>query len=103
MLYFGDIGQRVRNTFTEVDCYTSVIENRSTLATQEIGDFAAVTSIHKGDYATIGDTYQSMMDWASRSSLKLQGASYERYIIDPWSTNQAENYITELILPIRGV
>lgn len=103
MLYFDDFGRRVDRTFTGVDCYTAVIEDGSNAAmTTEVGGFEALSVVHRGDYRTIGDTYRAVQDWAERERIPLQGASYERYIIDPWVTAHSDNYVTELVLPIGG-
>ncbi|BBH23275.1 MerR family transcriptional regulator [Paenibacillus baekrokdamisoli] len=103
MLFFDDFSQRVDHTFTGVDCYTAVIEDESNAAlTTEVGGFQAISVVHRGDYRTIGETYSEVQEWAERKEIRLQGASYERYIIDPWSTTVSDNYITELILPIGG-
>ncbi|MBB3114620.1 DNA-binding transcriptional MerR regulator [Paenibacillus phyllosphaerae] len=103
MLHFESFDRRVDRTFTEVDCYTAVIEDESNASmTAVIGGFQAVCLVHRGDYSTIGHTYRAVQDWAERNEILLQGSSYERYIIDPWSTTKRENYITELIVPIGG-
>ncbi|MFF2093109.1 MerR family transcriptional regulator [Paenibacillus sp. NPDC058174] len=103
MLYFDNVDQRIHHTFTGVDCYTAVIEEETNEAmTTEVGGFEALSVVHKGDYRTISDTYGKVQDWAKEQGIPLQGASYERYIIDPWSTTVSDNYITELILPIGG-
>ncbi|GGI45575.1 MerR family transcriptional regulator [Paenibacillus marchantiophytorum] len=103
ILFFDDFSQRVNQTFTGVDCYTAVIEDETNAAlTTEVGGFQALSVVHKGDYRSIGETYRKVQDWAERRGVLLQGASYERYIIDPWSTTVSDNYITELILPIGG-
>ncbi|MBJ6362575.1 MerR family transcriptional regulator [Paenibacillus sp. GCM10012307] len=103
MLCFEDFQQRKNHTFTGVDCYTAVIEDETNEAlTTEVGGFDAVSLVHKGDYLTLADSYDRIQEWAEQQGIELQGASYERYIIDPWSTADSNNYITELILPIGG-
>jgi DNA-binding transcriptional MerR regulator len=104
MLYFESIEQRINHTYTEMDCYTSVIGNDSdsdsTDSTVEIGDFQAVTAIHKGSYDTLTTTYHAALDWAADRGIPLQGTALERNIIDSWSTYIPEHFVTELILPI---
>jgi len=103
MLYFDNISQRISHTYTGVDCYTAVIEDENSAElTTEVGGFQALSIVHKGDYRTISESYNKVQDWAEQKNIPLQGVSYERYIIDPWSTTVSENYITELILPIGG-
>ncbi|OBZ14405.1 hypothetical protein A8L34_10715 [Bacillus sp. FJAT-27264] len=103
MLFFEDFDQRINHTFTSVDCYTAVIEDEANAAlTTGVGGFQAISVVHKGDYSTLSDTYRKVQHWAQEQAIPLQGASYERYIIDPWSTAVSDNYVTELILPIGG-
>jgi len=103
MLYFADFNERMQHTFSGVDCYTAVIEEETNESlTTEVGGFEALSVVHKGDYRTIPATYSKVQDWANQNGIQVQGASYERYIIDPWSTAVSDNYITELIFPIGG-
>jgi DNA-binding transcriptional MerR regulator len=103
MLYFDNINQRIAHSFTGVDCFTAVIEDEASEAlTTSMGGYEAVRVVHKGDHRTIADSYSKVQNWAIQRGIELQGDSYERYIIDPWSTADSSNYITDLIFPIGG-
>lgn len=104
MLHFDHLQERMDGSFREVDCYTSVIEDdQPGVQTQVVGGFQAITTVHKGGYGQIGETYGRLLDWADRHNFALRGSAYERNIIDPWSTRVPEHYVTELIVPIRSL
>lgn len=42
-----------------------------------------VTTIHRGAYHKVGDTYRRMVQWADAKNLELADSSFENYIDDP--------------------
>ncbi len=65
------------------------------------GDFTAVMTYHKGSYNSLAQTYKSMEDWASKHNFCLKGNSIERYVTDYWSTDDEDQFVTEIFLPLK--
>ncbi len=65
------------------------------------GGFTAVACYHVGDLSTAGETYAAMVSWAEAHRFPLQGSCYERYVLDAYSTPRKEEFVTELLLPVR--
>lgn len=42
-----------------------------------------VTTIHRGAYHKVGDTYRRIVEWAAQNDVKLADSSLENYIDDP--------------------
>ncbi len=65
------------------------------------GGFLAVTLLHKGPYNTMTESYRKALEWIERNKFQFIGQSTEKYIIDLSSTSFENNYITEIILPVK--
>jgi DNA-binding transcriptional MerR regulator/DNA gyrase inhibitor GyrI len=68
---------------------------------RQFGGFLAVTATHYGSYQTMPQTYGRMLDWVAQNGFEYTGAAVENYIIDIVTTGCEDNYVTELILPVK--
>lgn len=68
---------------------------------REYGNFPAVTILHKGAYDKTPESYAVALKWIAENGLTYLGPATEKYIIDNTSTGLEENYVTELILPVK--
>lgn len=68
---------------------------------KKFGGFLALTAIHYGSYERIPNTCLKMFDWMNENNYLPYGPYAENYIIDISSTLSEENYITELIRPVK--
>ena len=58
-----------------------------------------VTTIHRGAYHKVGETYAKIVDWAARHNVDLQDNSIEHYIEDP--TGMPKHKVrTEVSVPV---
>jgi DNA-binding transcriptional MerR regulator len=55
---------------------------------------------HIGTHKNLGDTYDKMYEWAQRNCYRVADDSYERYVIDYWTSYDVEKYVTEVIIDI---
>ena len=76
--------------------------SKSREKTMEFGGFMAVTSYHIGPLSEIGDTYRRMIEWTREHGYELEGNSCERHILDVYSTVNEDNFVTEVLLPVKG-
>ncbi|MCX7710539.1 MAG: MerR family transcriptional regulator [Clostridia bacterium] len=70
---------------------------------REYGGFLGVTMLHKGEYSKMTESYGAAMNWIDRNGYEFMVPATEKYIIDPTSTGLEENYVTEIILPVKKV
>ena len=64
------------------------------------GGIMAVTVYHLGALERIGESYKKIRDWARDSGYKCGPESYERYVVDYWTTRNPEEFVTEVIVPV---
>ncbi|MEE0777176.1 MAG: MerR family transcriptional regulator [Bacillota bacterium] len=75
--------------------------NNRHIRTNILGGFTAASGIHIGPRENIAQTYQTMLAWSEKNGFKLQDCSYERYIIDESSINREEEFVTEILIPLK--
>lgn len=61
--------------------------------------FGALCTYHKGAFANGRESYRRLEDYAAEKGIALRGDSFERAIIDVWSTRREDEYLLEIILP----
>ena len=48
----------------------------------------------------IRETYERAIRWAREHGLELVGCSYERYVIDIYTSDDQDEFVTEVLLPV---
>lgn len=66
----------------------------------KFGGFMALSCYHIGALEEIHETYQNMVDYAKEHQYILKDECYERHVIDYWVTQNTEEFVTEIIIPI---
>ena len=64
------------------------------------GGIMAVTVYHLGALERIGESYEKIRGWAADRGYKCGPESYERYVVDYWTTRNPEEFVTEVIVPV---
>lgn len=58
--------------------------------------------VHRGSYETLKLAYSAIMKWIEDSNYKIIGPEREVYLEGPWSTENPDEYITEIQFPIES-
>lgn len=97
------ISARLTGDTCQVECYSEVyaVEKCAKEHVAIIGGSKALIYMHKGDYKELPSIYEKMQQYAKQQNIALRGDSYERYIIDSWSTLTPSEYLTEVMMPLR--
>lgn len=66
---------------------------------ETIGGHGALVCYHKGPFSGSAATYRLLTDYASAHAVSLRGDSFERSVIDWWSTTDETEFLLEIILP----
>lgn len=69
-------------------------------ARSRIGGCMMATCYHIGPHEGISGTYGKLRRWAGEHGYTLEQASYERYVTDYWTTGNAEQFVTELMVGV---
>jgi effector-binding domain-containing protein len=59
------------------------IEGMGDISATEIAAGKYLTTMHRGPYRKVGNTYRKLVDWAEEQGLRLSDNSIESYIDDP--------------------
>ena len=101
-LYMEDYRDRISGVTTEVMLIQESYPNtRSSENIQTIEGFLAVSAYHLGRLSDIGSTYERAVKWAEERQLDLVGNMYERYVIDIYTSDDQDEYVTEILLPVQ--
>ncbi len=57
--------------------------------------------IHKGPFSTMGDTFNELFEWMEQNHYLADGPIREIYHKGDWATENPEEYITEVQVPIK--
>lgn len=55
---------------------------------------------HIGNLDTIDEEYERILTWAEKKGYKCGKESYERYVVDYWTTRDPDEFVTEVNVPI---
>ncbi|KHD45956.1 MerR family transcriptional regulator [Streptococcus hongkongensis] len=64
------------------------------------GGFMALCCYHIGSLDTINETYQKLITYANKNHYSLKEECFERHVIDYWVTQNLDEFVTEVIIPI---
>lgn len=56
---------------------------------------------HQGSYATIGATYERLVEYANKEGLILADYAYEEYLIDEVTEQSDRNYVTQITIGVQ--
>lgn len=65
------------------------------------GGFMAATLYHIGPHNKIEESYQKLAAWGKTKGVKFGSNVYERYVVDYWTTRNENEFVTELIVPLK--
>lgn len=68
---------------------------------RKFGGFKAISAVHYGNYDGLINLYCKMCKYANDNKYEICGPAIDNYIRDIMSTCNPENYVTELLLPIK--
>ncbi|MBO0451934.1 MerR family transcriptional regulator [Candidatus Enterococcus murrayae] len=66
---------------------------------QDYGGQMFACLYHLGDHKNISKKYQLLEEWAAEHNYKIGPNCYERYVIDYWSTQDPNKFVTEIMVP----
>lgn len=68
---------------------------------RKFGGFRAVSSMHYGSYDNMIEVYRKMVEYINKNGYEICGPAIDNYIVDIISTCDENNYVTELLIPIK--
>lgn len=68
---------------------------------RKFGGFKAISAVHYGNYDELIELYRKMYIYAKENKYEICGPAIDNYIIDIMSTCNPNNYVTELLVPVK--
>ncbi|MGD8719538.1 MAG: MerR family transcriptional regulator [Candidatus Zixiibacteriota bacterium] len=59
------------------------------------------STIHKGPYSGLNDCYTAALKWIEQNGYRVAGPDREIYLEGAWTTDDPEQYVTELQIPVE--
>lgn len=69
---------------------------------RQFGGFKGVCAVHIGHYTGLDTLYRRLEAWAKTQKLELMAVSVEEYVVGPDMTLIPENYVTRVVVPLKG-
>lgn len=69
--------------------------------TVEFGGGLFVSCYHIGSHDNISNTYKKLKEWMVKNGYDCEEKSYERYLVDYWTSKDSKNYVTEILIKIK--
>ena len=63
---------------------------------------AVVTTIHRGPYETLGETWSALQRWIKDNGKVPGEAPWELYLTDPGEIKDPAEWRTEIVIPVQG-
>lgn len=76
--------------------------NGEGIEVRQVPGYRALSIIHVGPYENIQPTYEKAKQWLTDNGYEMAGAPMERYYSDAAEV-PAEEYLTEILLPVRKI
>ncbi len=86
----GDLEINIPVTSIRPDCHQH----------RMFGGFRAATSMYVGHYRGIREGYLRMKEWAENMGHHVSGVSFQELLVGRTITNRAENFVTNVYLPL---
>ena len=68
----------------------------------EYGDCMVASCYHIGTHDDIKLTYEKIDKWIKERNYISEGACYERYVIDYWTSKDYKNFVTEVLVKLKN-
>lgn len=65
-----------------------------------LGGTMVASVYHIGKHETIDAEYDRILSWTAKRGYKCGKESFERYVVDYWTTRNPEEFVTEVIVPV---
>lgn len=68
--------------------------------TIRFGGRMMVSCYHIGSHESIGRTYEKIRKWSKMHRYRISRQSYERYVTDYWTTENTDQFVTEILMAV---
>ena len=99
-LCFPNFEEKLNGQSTEAIIFQQGANDVDPSRTRDFGGKMMLSAYHIGAHDTINETYARIRDWADQYGYRLGASSIERYVVDYWTLNRSEDFVTEILVEI---
>lgn len=99
-LCFPNFEEKLNGQSTEAIIFQQGANDVDPSRTCDFGGKMMLSAYHIGTHDTINETYARIRDWADQYGYRLGASSIERYVVDYWTLNRSEDFVTEILVEI---
>lgn len=99
-LCFPNFEEKLNGQSTEAIIFQQGANDVDPSRTRDFGGKMMLSAYHIGTHDTIDETYARIRDWADQYGYRLGASSIERYVVDYWTLNRSEDFVTEILVEI---
>ena len=99
-LCFPNFEEKLNGQSTEAIIFQQGANDVDPSRTRDFGGKMMLSAYHIGTHDTINETYARIRDWADQYGYRVGASSIERYVVDYWTLNRSEDFVTEILVEI---
>ncbi|QHI72509.1 MerR family transcriptional regulator [Aminipila terrae] len=104
ILNFPSINEKLKGEKTKVTVMQKpVLKVASENHTKTFGGQVFASCYHMGPHETIEEAYQKIYQWASMNQYACDEESYERFLLDYWTTQNSDFFVTEVLVKVEKI
>lgn len=101
ILKFGSFEEKMAGSCKRATIMQEAIHPcRGCMNRQTYGGYMAASVYHIGRHENIDEEYQRILNWVTQKGYKCGKESFERYVVDYWTTRDPDEFVTEVIVPV---
>ncbi|GAA0076551.1 MerR family transcriptional regulator [Clostridium sp. CTA-5] len=101
IIKFPSFKEKINGSCNKITIMQNLILKCNENKTIKFGGFMALSCYHIGTHETLNGTYNKMIKWAEDNKYECDNVTYERYVTDYWTTKNANQFVTEVIIKIN--
>ncbi|SIO12632.1 MerR family transcriptional regulator [Halodesulfovibrio marinisediminis] len=98
IIRFPDYKEKMNGNCTHATVLQKALKPFSKDVETRFGGKLMVSAYHIGSHDNINDTYERIARWASENNYTLGPEVYERYVVDYWSSQNTDKFVTEILM-----
>lgn len=98
IINFSSVQDRLQNTAQKMRIMQKPLLPASQDKLTQFGGYTMITCYHIGSHDTLHKTYVKIQQWAQKYGYTLANDSYERYVVDYWTTKNHDQFVTEIMV-----
>lgn len=102
IIMFPSFEDKMKNKCTKARILQRTILRCQDDQLTDFGGSMVVSCYHIGSHESINETYMKIREWTDNHGYICAKESYERYVIDYWTTKKSNKFVTEVIIKIIG-